>query len=154
MTPLRQLKKFPNIPVSTQEEPRVSRHNSRRAPVSPPQLEMRVHSPASSAKESRCSCRTSGGGWSHLETREELHVSCHCLKRPRCPHPLEIRPQSLVTTGNVTLRINSRHEGRPESPVEPLEIAPDPYLNLTGGLTPLFHLEREAQFHGPTRDDI
>ena len=41
-----------------------------------------------------------------------------------------------------------------ESSVEPLEIAPEPYLNSTGGLTPLFHLEREAEFHAPTRDDI
>ena len=55
---------------------------------------------------------------------------------------------------NVTPRINSRHKGRPESPVAPLEIAPDPYLNSTGGLTPLCHLEREAEFYAPTRDDV
>ena len=54
----------------------------------------------------------------------------------------------------VTQGINSRHEWRTESPVAPLEIAPDTYLNSTGGLTPLFHLEREAEFHAPTQDDV
>ena len=38
LTPLMQLKKFPDIPVSTREEHRVSRHNSRRAPFCPPHL--------------------------------------------------------------------------------------------------------------------
>ena len=36
----------------------------------------------------------------------------------------------------------------------PLETAPDPYLNMTGDLTPLFHLEREAKFHAPALDDV
>ena len=36
----------------------------------------------------------------------------------------------------------------------PLEIAPDPYLNSTGGLTPLLHLKKEAEFHAPTQDDV
>ena len=36
----------------------------------------------------------------------------------------------------------------------PLETAPDPYLNMTGGLTPLFHLEQEAKFHAPALDDV
>ena len=55
---------------------------------------------------------------------------------------------------NVTPSINSQHERRTESPVAPLEIAHDPYLNSTGGLTPLSHLEREAEFHASTRDDF
>ena len=37
---------------------------------------MSVHSPASLAKESRQSHRTSRGGQSHLETGVELHGSC------------------------------------------------------------------------------
>ena len=73
--------------------------------------------------------------------------------------PFEKTPMSLSTQDkatfpcqdwNVTLDINSRHELRTESPVAPLEIAPDTYLNSTGGLTPLFHLEREVEFHDPT----
>ena len=35
-----------------------------------------------------------------------------------------------------------------------LEIAPDPYLISIGGLTTRFQLEREAEFHAPTRDDV
>ena len=77
--------------------------------------------------------------------------------------PFEKTPMSLSTQdkasfpckdSNVTPRINSQHEGRPESPLAPLEIDPDPYLNTTGGLTPLCHIEREAEFHAPTRADI
>ena len=36
----------------------------------------------------------------------------------------------------------------------PLETAPDPYLNMTGGLTPLVHLEWEAKFHAPALEDV
>ena len=36
----------------------------------------------------------------------------------------------------------------------PLEIVHDPYLNSTGVMTSLFHIEREAEFHAPTRDDF
>ena len=97
LTPFRQLKKFPDIPVSTREEHRVSHHNSRRAPFSPPHLKMKVHSPASSAKESRHSRRTSRGGRSHPETPEELQGSFHNSKRPQCPCPLKIRPYSPAT---------------------------------------------------------
>ena len=146
-----QLKKFPDIPVSTREEHRVSHHNSRRAPVSPPYLEMRVQSPASSAKESRCYCHTSGGGRSHLETQDKLQGSFE--KTPMSPSTRD-KASFPCKDWNVTQRINSRHEGRTESPVAPLEIAPDPYLNTTGGLTPLCHLERKAEFHAPTRDDV
>ena len=31
---------------------------------------------------------------------------------------------------------------------------PNPYLNSTGVLTPLFHLEKEAEFHAPTLNDV
>ena len=77
--------------------------------------------------------------------------------------PIEKTPMSSSTQdmasftckdANVTPSINSRHEGRTESPVALLELAHDPYLNLTGGLTPLFHFEWEEEFHAPTRDDI
>ena len=95
--------KFPNITVCTREENRVSCHNSRRAPFSPPHLDMRVHSPASSAKESRHSQHTSRGGRSHPETPEELQRSSHNSKRHQFPHPLKIRPYSPATTRMQTL---------------------------------------------------
>ena len=46
LTPLMQLKNFPYIPISTREENRGSHNNSRRAPVFPLHLEMRISSPA------------------------------------------------------------------------------------------------------------
>ena len=44
---------FPKIPVATQEETRVSCHNSRCAPCSPHHLKMRANSPALTPEESR-----------------------------------------------------------------------------------------------------
>ena len=88
-----------------------------------------------------------------LETNE-LQGSCHHSKRPWCPHSLEILIPPPTNDWNVTPGINSQHEGRTESPVAHLEIAPDPYLISIGGLTTRFQLEREAEFHAPRRDDI
>ena len=62
-----QLKKFPDIPVSTREETRVSHHNLIRAAFFPSHLEMRVHFPASLGKESRRSRRPSRGGGLNLK---------------------------------------------------------------------------------------
>ena len=98
LTPVMQLKKFPDIPVCTPEEHWDSQQNSRTDTFFPPHLEMRVHFPASSAKQSRCSRCTSRGSQSHPETPEELQGSIHNLKRPRCPRPLKIRPSSHATT--------------------------------------------------------
>ena len=149
-----QLKKFPEITICTREEHRFSNHNSRRTPFSTPHLEMGVHSTALSAKESRGSHHTSRGGWSHLETPEELQMYCHNSKRPRCPHSLEISSDSPAMTRMQPRVSTQQHEGRTEIPMAPLEIAPDPYLNSTGGLTPLLHLKKEAEFHAPTQDDV
>ena len=65
------LQKFPKIPVTTREECCVSRHKSRRAPFSPPQVEMRVVCPALRGKECRCHHHTSRGGWYLLDTGGE-----------------------------------------------------------------------------------
>ena len=59
LTTLRQLKKYPKIPVFTREGRRGSPHYSRRALGFPPHLERRVNFPALLGKESRCSRRTS-----------------------------------------------------------------------------------------------
>ena len=58
LTPLRELNKFPDIPVCTQEEHRGSRHNSRRASVFPPHPKRTVRFSASSGRESWRSIRT------------------------------------------------------------------------------------------------
>ena len=86
LTALMQLKKFPDIPVSAQEEHRGSCHKQRRALFFPPHLEMRVPFPASSEKESRHCHHTSRRGSLYLK----LERNCHHSKRPRCPNPLQI----------------------------------------------------------------
>ena len=85
LTPLRQLKKFHDIPVSTREEHRGSRHNSRRAPVFPPHLEMRVHFLASSRKESRCSHRTSRGDGLNFKLERNSRGNATIPKDPDVP---------------------------------------------------------------------
>ena len=85
LTPLRQLKKFPRIPVSTREEHRGSRHNSRRALVFPPHLEMRVHFPASLGKELRHSRRTSRGGGLRLNFKRNSRGQATIPKDPDVP---------------------------------------------------------------------
>ena len=67
LTPMKQLKKFPDIHVPMREDHRGSSHNSRRAPFFPPHLKMRAHFPASSGNESQRSCRTSRGGGLNLK---------------------------------------------------------------------------------------
>ena len=107
--------KVSDRPVSTREEHRVSHHHSRGDPFFP-HLEMGVHSPASSGKESRPSRHTSRGGRSHLQTREELQRSCHNSKRPQCPHPLEIRPDSPAMT-RMEPRVSPHNmKGGPRAP--------------------------------------
>ena len=65
------LLKFPKIPVATREECCVSHHKSRRAPFSPPQVEMRVVCPALRGKECQRHHHTSRGGWYLLDTGGE-----------------------------------------------------------------------------------
>ena len=57
------LQQFPQIPVPTREECYVSRHKSRRALFSPPQVKIRVDCPASPGKECRTPGQNSRGGW-------------------------------------------------------------------------------------------
>ena len=57
------------------------------------------------------------------------------------------------TDSTVTLRIDSKHDGRCDSPVAPREKATDPSANPTGSLTLLFQLERKADFHVSISDE-
>ena len=73
---------FTNIPISTSEEHRRSSHNSRRAPFFTPHLEMKVHFPASSGKESQHSSHTSGGGGLNVNLERN---SSGCATIPKDP---------------------------------------------------------------------
>lgn len=68
-------------------------------------------------------------------------------KDPGCPHPFAIRPGFPEAMLRIEHRVSTPNKkGGLESPVAYLEIAPDPYLNTTGVLTPLLHFKREAEF--------
>ena len=148
-----QLKNFPDIPVSTRKEHRGSRHNSRRAPVFPSHPERRVHFPASSGKESLNSHRTSRGGSLNLKLERNYRSRVTISKDPDVP--MHSRYSLLPCTDlTVTPRISSKHDGRFYSPVAPGDKATNPYVNSTGSLTLHFQLERKADLHVCTRDEV
>ena len=106
--PLMQLKKFPNIPVSTQVEHRRSCHNSRRAPFFPPHLEMRVPFPASLVKESRRSLCTSSGGGLNSKVERNSRSRATIPKDPDVPvHSRDT--WYPCTDSTVTPSIDSQH---------------------------------------------
>ena len=106
----------PGHTISFQVEHRGSRHNSRRVPVFPSHLEMKVHFPASSRKESRPSRHTSRGGGFNLKLVRNTRDHATITKDPDVlMHSRENRFHSTDST--VTWSINSKHNGRCESPV-------------------------------------
>ena len=75
----------PPRPVSTREEHRGSRHNSRRALVFPPHLEISVYFPASSGNEYLRSLRTSRGGGLNLNLERNSSGRATIPKDPDVP---------------------------------------------------------------------
>ena len=121
-------------------------------PVFPPHPERRVRFPAYSRKESQHSHRTSRGGHLNLTLERNSRGRATILKHPDVPMPSSYT--SLPCTAlTVTPRIDSKHDGRCDSPVAPQKKAIDPYANLTGSLTLLSKLERRVDFHVSTRDE-
>ena len=123
---------------ATQEVPVFTRLHSRGTPSVPPQLkkctgfpphlEMRVHFPASSRKESLHSRRTSRG--SSLNLKFEKNSSGRGTIPKDHDVPVHSRYTCLPCTDSmVTPRINSKHDGRCDSPAAPREKATDPYVN-------------------------
>ena len=89
-------KKVPNMPVLLERNTEFP-STINLIPFPPPDLDMRVDSPALSEMESRHSRRTLGGGWSHIESREEaLWVMPHS-ERHRFPHPFKVSPYARAT---------------------------------------------------------
>ena len=119
--------------------PRVH-HNSRRAPFFPLHLEMRVHCPASSRKESWRSRRISRGGSLNLKVKRNAKGRAIMPKDPYVP--IHSRYTSFpCTDSTVTSSIDSKHSDMCDSPVAPREKAVDSYVNSTGSLTLLLQLE-------------
>ena len=153
MTPLRQITKFHDIAVSNREEHRGFRQNSGRAPLFPPNLEMRVHFPAYSGKDSCHSHHISSGGGLNLNLERNSRGHATIPKDPNVP--IHFRYSWLpCTVSTVTPRIDSKHDGRCDSLVAPGEKATDPYVNSAGSMTLLFQLERKVALHVSTRVEV
>ena len=94
----------------------------------------------------------SSGGGLNLKVEKNSRGRATILKHPDVPMPSSYT--SLPCTAlTVTPRIDSKHDGRCDSPVAPQKKAIDPYANLTGSLTLLSKLERRVDFHVSTRDE-
>ena len=133
----------PQHTVSFLEEHQWSHHNSRRALVFPPHLELRVCFPASSGKESRRFHRISRGGSLNFNFERNSRGRATILRDPDVP--IHSKYNSLpYTDSTVTPRIDSKLDGRCDSPVAPREKATDPYVKETGTLTLFFQLENRA----------
>ena len=152
LTPLMQPKKFPDIPVS------LERNTSFPAPFnlslfSPPDLNMRVDSPALSGKGSRPSRHTSGGGWSQKEIRKVASWVMPHSERHQFPCPLLIRTRCPDTSSNVTLWMKSQHEGALTPQLHHPEKPAGSKYNATSGLSPCEQLERQEEFIYSTQDE-
>ena len=166
-----QLKKFPDIPVSTREEapefcphpeqPRFCLLARRRDPF-----------PAWSGKNSRPSCRISRGGAEHRKGERNSRVVPPFPESPRCHSPFQGNLSSLQCLDfQAEDRLTPRwHVGLPcgkasweslvgkprgkasgESLVgKPRAKATDPLIHSKGRATLLLQLGRKAQLHAPT----
>ena len=147
-----QPKKFPDIPVS------LERNTSFPAPFnlslfSPPDLDMRVDSPALSGKGSRPSRHTSGGGWSQKEIRKVASWVMPHSERHQFPCPLLIRTRCPDTSSNVTLWMKSQHEGALTPQLHHPEKSTGSKYNLTSGLSPQDQLQRQVELHSLTQNE-
>ena len=113
-----EVKKFPDINVSTQKEHKGSQHNLRRARFFPPHLKMRVHFPASLGKESRSSRSTSSRGGLTLKVERKSRDRATIPKDPDVPTHSRFTGFPC-TDYSVTLSIDSKHDGMCDSPVAP-----------------------------------
>ena len=121
--------KLPEIHVPTREECRVSCHNSRRALFSPPQVEMRVDSPASSGKV--CNIPVAPEEEAGLNLIKERNPGfLPQFERHGYPHPLEIRSDSIAQ-----IRMEPRESTR----------------NMKGGLIPWLQIREKPQVPNSTR---
>ena len=155
-TPLLQLKKFPDIPVSTREEARESRPH----PEEPGfRLLAREEGsfPFVSAKHSRRSRPTSRGGTLYKKGERNSRVV------PPLPESPAVSVHSRETCFPELPRLSSRGSTHTtvargtalsESLVgKPRGKATDPLIHSTGSMTMLLNLGRKSHVHAPTRDE-
>ena len=151
-TPLLQLKKFPDIPVSNREEAQEFR---------PHPEEPRFRLLAREEGSFPCMVGKEFPAFlSHLKRRrspqerpEELQGRATIPRVPRCLSPFQgnLFP---YTASNVRTRIYSHHGGTWDSPLgKPRGKATDPWIHAKGSGTLLLQLGRKAHMHAPTRDE-
>ena len=155
-TPLLQLKKFPDIPVSTREEAREFRPQPEE-----PRFRLLAREegsfPAWSGKNSRLSRRISRGEALHRKGERNYRVV------PHSQSPLDVSVHSRETCFPALPRLSSRGSNHTmvarrkdswESLVgKPRGKAPDPLIHAKGSATLLLQLGRKAHVHAPTSDE-
>ena len=155
-----QLKKFPDIPVSTREEARESRPH----PEEPRfrLLLRRDPFPAWSGKNSRRSRRISRGGALHRKGERNSRVEPPYPESPRCLSPFQGNHLSLhcLDFQAEDLLTPRWHVGQPcgkaswESLLrKPRVKATDFFIHAKGSMTLVLQLGRKTHVHGPTRDE-
>ena len=156
-----QLKKFPDIPVSTREEARSPTHIDS-SPVSASYLERRDPFPAWSGKNSRRSRRISRGGALHRKGERNSRVVPPFPESPGCLIPFQGNLFSLHCLDfQAEDRLTPRwHVGQPcgkaswESLVgKPRGKATDPSIHGNGSATLLLQLGWKTHVHISTRDE-
>ena len=161
-TPLLQLKKFPDIPVSTREEARESRPHPEE-PCFCLLDRWRDPFPACSGKNSRRFPRISRGGALHRKGERNSSVVPPFPESPRCLSPFQGKLFSLhcldfQAEDRLTPQWNV---GQPcgkaslESLMgKPRGKATDPLIHAKGSVTLLLQLGRKAHVHAPTRAEV
>ena len=160
-TPLLQLKKFPNIPVSTREEAQESRPHPQE-----PRFRLLAREegsfPCVEGKEFPAFPSHLKRRRSPQERREELQGRATILRVPRCLSPFQ---RNLFSLHCVDFQAEDRltprwHVGQPcgkdswESLVgKPRGKATDPLIHSTESVPLLLQLGRKAHMHAPTRDE-
>ena len=158
-----QLKKFPDIPVSTREEARESRPNSEEPRF---RLLAREEGSFPSGQSYQCSRRISRGGDLHRKGERNSRVVPPFLESPRCLSPFQGNLFSLhclyfQAEDGLTPRW---HVGQPcgKASWESLERKPRgkasrdatvALIHAKGSETLLLQLGRKAHVHAPTRDE-
>ena len=156
-----QLKKLPDILVSTREEARES-HPHSEEPRFHLQVERRDPFTAWSGKNSRRFRRISKGGTLHRKGERNSRVIPPFPESPRCLSPFQGKLFSLHCLDfQAEDRLTPRcHLGQPcgkaswESLVgKPRGKDTDPLIHAKGSVTLLLHIGRKAHVHAPTRDE-
>ena len=156
-----QLKKFPDIPVSTQEEAQESRSHPKESGFL--LLAREVGSfPCVVGKEFPAFPLHLKRRRSPQERREELQGRSTFPESPRCHRPFQGNLFSLHCVDfQAEDQLTPRwYVGQPCGKAsrenlmrKPRGKAPDPLIHAMGSLTLLLHLGRKANVHAPTRDE-